>query len=68
MPFSRPFPSLGRPRHELRTNDRGLAWRIVYRVDPDAVVIVEVFSKKTRAIPEIVLWKCRRRLREYDNA
>jgi hypothetical protein len=31
-------------------------------------VIAEVFSKKSRAIPEAVLEVCRRRLREYDNA
>jgi predicted XRE-type DNA-binding protein len=27
--------------------DEGLTWRIVYRVDPDAIVIAEVFAKKT---------------------
>ena len=68
MPVSRPLPSLGRRCHELRINDRGLTWRIIYRIDPDAVVIVEVFSKRTRAIPETVLETCKRRLREYDNA
>ena len=68
MPVSRPLPALGRRCHELRINDRGLAWRIIYRVDADAIVIAEVFGKKSRAIPEAVLEVCRRRLREYDNA
>jgi len=68
MPASRPLPSLGRRCYELRINDRGIAWRIIYRVDSDAIVIVEVFSKKTRAIADTVLETCRRRLREYDNA
>ena len=68
MPVSRPIPSLGRRCHELRINDRGGTWRIVYRVDVDAIVIVEVFSKKSPAISTAVLEVCRRRLREYDNA
>ena len=68
MPISRPIPSLGRRCHELRINDRAGSWRIIYRVDADAIVIAEVFSKKSRAIPEAVLEVCRRRLREYDHA
>jgi phage-related protein len=40
----------------------------VYRLDADAVVILEVFSKKTRATPKTVIAACTRRLREYDRA
>jgi phage-related protein len=40
----------------------------VYRRDVDAVVILEVFSKKTRATPKTVIDACVRRLREYDRA
>jgi phage-related protein len=43
-------------------------WRIVYRLDPDAVVILEVFAKKTRTTPKTVIDACTRRLREYDHA
>jgi phage-related protein len=68
MPHSRPMPSIGLRCHELRINDAGMAWRIVYRIDTDAVVIAEVFSKKSRTTPRIVIETCRRRLREYDNA
>ena len=68
MPVSRPLPSLGKRCHELRVNDRGSTWRIIYRIDHDAIVIAEVFSKKTRTIPRAVLETCRRRLREYDDA
>ena len=46
--------------------DEQATWRIVYRVDADAIVIAEVFSKKTRATPRAVLDACRRRLRSYD--
>jgi len=43
-------------------------WRIVYRADADAVVILAVFSKKARATPQLVIEACIRRLREYDRA
>jgi hypothetical protein len=46
--------------------DESAAWRIVYRLDADAVVIVAVFSKKTATTPSQVLENCRRRLRAYD--
>lgn len=47
MPYSRTMPSIGPRCHELRINDETETWRIVYRIDSDAVIIVEVFSKKT---------------------
>jgi phage-related protein len=50
----------------LRIVDEGATWRIIYCLDPDAVVIVEVFSKKTRQTPAQVIADCRRRLRQYD--
>jgi len=43
-------------------------WRIVCRVDSDAIVILEVFSKKTQGTPRSVIETCFRRLREYDGA
>ena len=66
LPHSRPLPALGRHCHELRVVDEGAMWRLVYRIDADAVIVVEVFSKKTRAMPERVLDACRRRLRAFD--
>jgi phage-related protein len=68
LPHSRPLPILGPRCHELRIVDVGVTWRIVYRVDRDAVVVAEVFSKKTRAIPKPVLAACERRFRAYDAA
>ena len=66
LPHSRPMPRIGRRCHELRVPDAQATWRIVYRVDQDAVVIAEVFSKKTRETPLRVIETCQRRLREYD--
>lgn len=68
MPQSRPMPSIGARCHELRVNDASSTWRIVYRVDKDAIVILEVFAKKTRQTPATVIAACHRRLREYDHA
>jgi phage-related protein len=66
LPRSRPLPSIGRRCHELRINDENATWRIVYRVDADAVVIVEVFEKKSQKIPKHVIDLCKMRLKRYD--
>jgi phage-related protein len=66
LPHSRPMPGIGARCHELRIVDREATWRIVHRIDPDAIVILEVFSKKTRQTPQHVIEACRRRLRQYD--
>ena len=58
----------GSGRCTNRVNDAGQSWRIVYRIDKDAIVIADVFAKKTRSTPRQVLEICRRRLREYDDA
>ncbi len=68
MPHSRPMPSIATRCHELRINDATVTWRIIYRIDMDAIVILEVFSKKTRQTPRLVIDACRKRIREYDNA
>ena len=68
LPMSRPMPAIGARCHELRVNDAGQSWRIVYRIDTDAIVIADVFSKKTRSTPRQVIETCRRRLLEYDDA
>ena len=68
MPHSRPMPLMGPRCHELRVNDARATWRIVYRIDSDAIVILEVFSKKSRETPKTVIDACKMRLKEYDNA
>ena len=67
MPGSRPMPSIGRWCHELRIVDKDSTWRVIYRIDDDAVVIAEVFKKKTQATPKDVIKACQRRLRQYDD-
>lgn len=67
LPHSRPMPSIGRRCHELRLPDEDKTWRILYRTDPDAIVIAEVFEKKTRKTPKRVIETAQRRLRLYDD-
>lgn len=68
MPESRPMLSIGARCHELRINDRDATWRVVYRIDPDAILIAQVFAKKTARTPMAAIDLCRARLKEYDDA
>src|SRR5262249_26421429 len=68
MPHSRPMPGIGPRCHELRVTDERETWRIVCRIDADAIVIVEVFAKTSSQTPQTVLETCRKRLRDYDDA
>ena len=38
------------------------------RVDSDAVILIEVFNKKTTQTPKRVIETCKKRLKEYDDA
>jgi len=67
MPRSRPMPTIGRRCHELRITDENKIWKIVYRIDEDAIVIAEVFEKKTTKTPKYVIDNCKNRLRNYDD-
>jgi phage-related protein len=66
MPRSRPMPLIGARCHELRINDQNMSWRIVYRIDADAIVLLEVFNKKTSKTPERIIDLCKKRIKDYD--
>ncbi len=68
MPHSRPMPSIGSRCHELRINDEASTWRLMYRIDEDAIIILEVFSKKTQQTSKKVIDVCKNRIKEYDYA
>jgi phage-related protein len=65
LPHARPMPTIGPGCHELRIVDRDQTWRILYHVASDAIVILDVFSKKTAATPKAVLAASRRRLQMF---
>jgi phage-related protein len=66
MPHSRAMPIIGARCHELRIVDAGKTWRVIYRLDWDAIVIADVFQKTTQQTPVRVLADCERRLKLYD--
>ena len=68
LPQSRPMPGIGSRCHELRIVDKQVTWRIMYRLDDDAVVIAEVFAKKTQATSRKVIDICKGRYKDYDDA
>ena len=65
MPHSRPMPSIGSRCHELRVPDGDVTWRLVYRIEDDCVLILEVFEKKTTKTPKAVLDACKRRIKAH---
>jgi phage-related protein len=66
LPYSRPMPSISARCHELRVRDETRNWRIIYRIDKDAIVIADVFAKTMQQTPKQVIATCQRRLRKYD--
>ena len=68
LPHSRPMPSVGPRCHELRIRDEQHHWRIIYRLDGSAILILEVFAKTTQQTPQTVIKNCQRRLRHFDQA
>lgn len=67
LPHSRPMPEIGSHCHELRIEDQSQTWRIIYRIDPDAIIIAEMFKKKTKKPPPAVTTLCQKRLKAYDD-
>jgi DNA-binding XRE family transcriptional regulator len=61
------MPSIGKHCHELRVVDESRTWRIIYRVDADAIIIAEVFAKKQQSTPASVIRASQDRLRRYDS-
>lgn len=68
MPHSRPMTVIGSRCQELRVNDRNKTWRVILRVDSDAILILEVFEKKTNKTPQAVIDACRQRTKRYEEA
>lgn len=66
MPQAEAVPILGPRCGALRVRDGGHNWRIMFRVDADVILVLEVYAKKTRKIPQAVIDRCKRRLRDYD--
>jgi phage-related protein len=68
MPHSRPMPNIGARVHELRIVDESVTWRIVYRIDSDAILIADVFRKQTSVTPNNIIEACKTRLAKYTSS
>lgn len=66
MPHAEPLPDVGPRCGALRIRDAEHNWRIMYRIDPDAILVLEVYAKKTAKIPRRIIDRCKKRLKEYD--
>jgi phage-related protein len=66
MPQAEPLSNVGSRCGALRVRDAEHNWRIMFRADSDAILILEVYSKKTRKIPDEVANRCKDRLKRYD--
>jgi len=58
--------SIGIRCHELRINDKNLTWRIIYRIYTDAILILDVFEKKTNKTPKSIIDICKQRIKRYE--
>lgn len=67
LPHSRPMPVIGARCHELRITDESKTWRIFYRADTDAIVLLDVLAKKTDTTPKPTIDLCIARFKRYDN-
>lgn len=61
------MPSIGPRVHELRIDVDKSQWRVIYRIDEDAIVVAHVFKKKTRATPKKDIQGAKNRFTAYDN-
>ena len=68
LPHSRPMPVVGARCRELRIQDENRTWRVMYRVDADAIVIADVFARTSQTTPTTAIKNSQRRLRAYDDA
>ena len=66
LPHSRPMADIGAGCHELRIVDGSVNWRIMYHIAQDAIVILDVFAKKTAATPKSAITECHKRLAEFQ--
>jgi len=67
LPQFLPMPTIGKNCHELRINDENSTWRIIHKIDADAIIILDVFNKKSKQTPKKVIEVCKKRIKEYDN-
>jgi phage-related protein len=48
-------------------NDQAVTWRIFYRIDSDAIIVIGVLKKETPSTPKPTIELCIERLKGYDD-
>jgi phage-related protein len=66
MPHARNMPIIGKRCIELRIKDSKAEWRVICRIDSDMILLIHVFSKKTKRTPKTVIDLCRQRINNFD--
>ena len=62
MPDSRPMPQIDPRCHEFRVKEGDSAWRVIYSLEPQAVVVLTAFKKKSQSTPTAIKARARSRL------
>lgn len=65
LPESRPMKIIGSNCHELRIKDKDIIWRIIYHIHSEAIVVLEIFKKKTNKTPSQIIKNCKLRLKDF---
>lgn len=62
-----PYADHRKACHELRIQDGTKTWRIVYHIDAEAIVILDVFSKTTEKTLKQAIATCKKRLQLFQS-
>jgi len=50
-----------------RIKDKDKTWRIIYHIADDVIVVLEVFSKKSKETPKYIKENSKKRLKEFKS-
>lgn len=67
MPQSRTMPNIGKSCHELGIRDKDKTWRIIYHIADEAIVVLEIFSKKSKETPKYAKEISIKRLKDFHS-
>jgi phage-related protein len=68
MPDSRPMRQIDPRCHELRVREKDSAWRVIYSLEPRAVVVLTAFRKKSPSTPAAIKARARSRLHRWRSS
>lgn len=66
LPESKKVKTTSFFRIRFEDDEKNTSWRIYYRVDEDAVIVIDICAKNTQQIPKHVMARLIKRLKAYD--